>query len=216
MQRPTADLIFMIVVTPCWPYSLGLPQASCSCTVRVLLKLHLVIRMTILAFSLGGVSANAGPLGGSSRFAHFGIWHGGELRSLVEVTQEGDETFGGLSNKFIHYGWMSCNTTQGGEGMLPDADGRNIPHSLVDKHINITVDCGRILEGTSLVMVSLEICEGRGRAKGPTLYKLEDYEMSIWSGRLANDGQIRGYASMVGGSQQSRDQLARNLITGNH
>lgn len=172
--------------------------------------------MTILAFSLGGVSANAGPFGGSSRFGHFGIWHSGTLRSLVEVTQEGDETFGSLSNKFIHFGWMSCYTTEGGEEMMQDPEGRNIPHSLLFKHINIKVDCGRITEGVSRVMVNLEICEGRGRSKGPTLFKVEDYEMAIWSGRLANDAEIRGYASGVTGSQDSRDRLARNLLSGNH
>ena len=170
--------------------------------------------MAVLAFSLGGVSTSLMAFGGSSRFGQFAVFDNNQLQSLVTISQEGDEIFGSMSNRVLHYGWMGCCTTAGGEDMIPDPEGRAFPHSLLFKHISIKVDCGRIFAGSGREKVNLEISEGRGRQKGPTIYKVEDYEMSIWSGQMANDAEMRGYGDIIEGDTPMVQQVSQNLLNG--
>lgn len=167
--------------------------------------------MTDFAFEIGGVSASALGATASGKFGHFAVRVGGNLSSICQVTKDGDDSFGALENKILHYGSMQCHTTLGGERMGADPEGRAFPELLLFKYIEIKVDCGRIAAGEARVMVDLEICEGLGQVKGPTLYKVEHRMMRVWSGTMSSDAEINGYARPFSGSA---DDYASRLFNG--
>lgn len=168
--------------------------------------------MTQLAFEIGGVSASA--LGGvwSEKFLNIAVRVSGSLSSICQSIQSGDDSFGTLENKILNYGSMQCHTTSGGERMGADSQGRAFPELLLFKYIEVTVDCGRVRAGEARVMVDLEICEGHGRQKGPTLYKVESREMSIWSGTLSSDATFRGY--LIPFSSSDTDGYVTRMFNG--
>lgn len=167
--------------------------------------------MTTLAFSIAGVSASV--LGGtmSDQIAVIGVKVGGHLSSICQIIRSGDEAFGALENRLIHFGSMRCCTTSGGVRMGADGEGRPFPELMLFKHVQLKVDCGRVQAGVARVAVDLEISDGLGQVKGPTLYKVESMMMPIWADTMSSDAEIEGYTQSAG---QVGDGMVSDLFSG--
>lgn len=170
--------------------------------------------MLKLGFYIGGVSAAVPFASKSDIFAHVVVAvtssQGLTPLSVGEVKQGGDSAFGMLKNKWLNYGWMSCNTQVNGHEVSTDAEGRTMPQHLDGKHIEIEVDAGTAFSGFSRVATQFKVTEmDQTGNKGSVLFEFDGL-MRIWAGRLSSDAGVAGQFKPITGD--SRLAVARQVL----
>lgn len=173
--------------------------------------------MPVLGFYIGGVAAAAFGAVESSKFAHVLVCEAapGEdnlyyVHTMGEISYGGDTNFGKIENKFLSYGWMSCNTQVGGVRLGSDSHGNAMPLNIASKYVEISVDSGTTFSGFNQVQTKFKVnnMDSSGN-KGALVYEFDGI-MNIWSGRMSSDAAIAGRLKPITGD--ARMEVARQVI----